>query len=179
MVTVLWRVRIGWAQLSLSHRYQTRWSELVPEVRLRLRKASPQGWPGESSTQKHGSASLTVRLWNGHFASQSRCTSDPVVECHQSCAEEFGQCHVARVVDSQMAPHLPRPRRQQLVRPQLDIQVEQVSVSLCGLVGGYESGELVAADDAGRFEWKQTGSGKVGSAENACHPLAVGTGVQQ
>lgn len=74
---------------------------------------------------------------------------------HQPGPHELGERDVRPVVDGQVSAQFPGTSRQQLVGPRLDVQGKQVRMSLGGLVGADQAGQLAAPDDVGSLEGDQ------------------------
>ena len=95
----------------------------------------------------------------GNRAAQSGSAANAAIERDKRSPEKLSERDVAGVVDRQVQPKLPRPDGEELIRPALDRQVNQIGVGLRGLVGADQPGQLLAAEDVRGLEIDETGRG--------------------
>ena len=90
--------------------------------------------------------------WSGSAANAA-------IERDKRSPEKLSERDVAGVVDRQVQTKLPRPDGEELIRPALDRQVNQIGVGLRGLVRADQPCQLLAAEYVRGLEIDETGGG--------------------
>jgi len=100
-------------------------------------------------------------------------TPDPFIQCQQRTVKRLGQCDVPGIVAGQVVPQGPHPFGERRERKQRHIEPKQIPVS----AGGFERRDLArsfqAAQDVGRFDQCEFGSGWYAVGKHGLRPCPV------
>jgi hypothetical protein len=102
-----------------------------------------------------------------------------VIQREQWGIENFCERDIGSVVTRKVAPQRPRSIRQELVRPELDRQIEEVGMRLSNLVGAGCAAEFLSSNNIGALERHQCRREKVHAGELVSSPSPIGTRVKE
>ena len=122
-----------------------------------------------------------VTRHRGHCTSHRRPgrPTDATVQRDERCTCQFSDRDVTGFVSRQVAAEFPHPRTEKRLRPLLDRQVEQITMSLHRLIGTDDSGHFLSANDVTYFKHHQLRCEQASAGQLPNRPATVRTVVEQ